>query len=269
EVGRDGASETQRLVRVTQPFYIGVYQVTQQQWGNVTVSPRIRPSFFNNELDRAERPVEMVSYFEVRENVGNSDNPAIDWPATGHTVAEDSFIGRLRAKTGGVIPFDLPTDAQWEYAGRAGTLGAWNNGTTAVSDIADPNLDLLGRYSRNGGQLQTGPSAWSNPPQDCLATNGTAKVGSYLPNDWGLYDMHGNVLEWCLDWYAASLAAFDGDDPEGPATSSNASRVTHGGAWIFTASYGRSAKRNSNGPSTQVNHIGFRVAAPAAVNVSL
>jgi len=93
------------------------------------------------------------------------------------------------------------------------------------------------------------------PAQGCGATNGTAVVGSYQANAWGLYDTHGNVWEWCLDWSAGSLAG--GSDPAGSDSGSN--RVRRGGCWGSPASYCRSAFRNHDAPSARSNFIGFRL----------
>jgi formylglycine-generating enzyme required for sulfatase activity len=268
EAGRDGASEAQRFVRITQPFYMGVYPVTQRQWEGIAGASRSRPSRWNNATDWEERPVEQVSYYDVRENASNNQpNPDYTWPGQGHAVNPSSFMGRLRAKTDGILQFDLPTEAQWEYACRAGTTGAWNNGTTITNSNADANLDLLGRYVYNGGKLYDG-SAWVDPPQACFASNATAKVGSYLPNAWGLHDMHGNVWEWCLDYYISGDASLLGDDPSGPELAAGSARVQRGGRWNDGASYCRSARRSSYAPSTRSNSLGFRVAAVAAAWVS-
>jgi formylglycine-generating enzyme required for sulfatase activity len=140
----------------------------------------------------------------------------------------------------------------------AETTGPWNNGLGASGSDTDANLALLGRYLYNGGK--NGSADW---PRDCLASNATAKAGTYLPNAWGLYDMHGNVYEWCLDWYIASGAPLLGDDPDGPQTGSG--RVLRGGSWIVSAPRCRSARRNNGPPSYRDNFIGFRVAAPAEV----
>jgi formylglycine-generating enzyme required for sulfatase activity len=94
-------------------------------------------------------------------------------------------------------------------------------------------------------------------------SNATAAVGSYLPNAWGLYDMHGNAWEWCLDWYAASGDSLCGDDPQGPPTDSV--RVRRGGCWNGGASDCRSARRSSGSPLGRTLYVGFRVAAPAEV----
>jgi formylglycine-generating enzyme required for sulfatase activity len=238
---------------------MGVYEVTQRQWE--MVGTRSKPSYWNNTTDWEARPVELVSYNDIRG--ATTSSPEVNWPLTGRTVLDASFMGVLRAKTGGLIEFDLPTEAQWEYACRAGTTGPWNNGAGTAGVETDANLALLGRYQHNGGKT---PSAdW---PRDCLASNATAKAGSYLPNEWGLHDMHGNVWEWCLDWYAASDASLLGDDPAGPALAVGSARVLRSGSWIDSALPCRSARRGNGAPSGQHYSIGFRVAAPAAVGVS-
>jgi formylglycine-generating enzyme required for sulfatase activity len=268
EIARQ-SDETLRSVRITRPFYMGVYEVTQRQWEDIAGVSRSRPSFWNNAADWEERPVEQVSYYDIRENASsNGDNPGINWPTTVHAVDAGSFMGKLRAKTGNVLAFDLPTEAQWEYACRAGTSGAWNNGTTITNGTSDANLNLLGRYQRDGGHILVG-STWTEPHtalgdrSAVTAEYATAKVGSYLPNAWGLYDMHGNVWEWTLDWYIASDVSLSGDDPQGPDTGS--ARVRRSGCWSFGTETCRSARRANYLPSTQNYITGFRVAAVAAV----
>lgn len=112
-------------------------------------------------------------------------------------------------------------------------------------------LDALGRYKFDGGYLTGGAS----PAQGCGATNGTATVGSYQPNAWGLYDTHGNVWEWCLDWYATAVSG--GTDPSGAVSGS--ARIIRGGGWNFTASNCRSAYRETGAPSPRYNYVGFRL----------
>jgi formylglycine-generating enzyme required for sulfatase activity len=238
---------------------MGVYEVTQRQWE--MVGTRSKPSYWNNTTDWEARPVEQVSYYDIRSSAsGNVAVAGTDWPNNGHAVGEGSFMGILRATTGWLLEFALPTEAQWEYACRAGTTGPWNNGVGASGSDTDANLTLLGRYQYNGGMT---PSA--NWPQDCLASNATAKAGTYLPNAWGLYDMHGNVFEWCLDYYITGDATLSGGDPVGPSLAVGSARVRRGGGWNYGASYCRSARRRSNSPSTRYSYIGFRVAAPAVV----
>ncbi len=237
---------------LTKEFYAGVFEVTQRQWELITGA---KPSFFNNSAYYATRPVEQVSYEDIRGTA--NETPAVNWPVTDRTVVgTNCFLGKLRGKTG-LTDFDLPTEAQWECLCRAGTQTVFSDGDESANvDGASANtnawLDALGRYKFDGGYLPGGVTA---PAQGCGATNGTAATGSYLPNGWGLYDTHGNVWEWCLDWYAGSLAG--GADPSGAVSSSH--RVVRGGSWNNTASGCRSASRSNGTPSDRRHNFGFRL----------
>lgn len=239
--------ETNHVVTVTQPFYIGVFEVTQRQWERVMGT---WPSYFTNASYRDTRPVEQVSYYQIRENPANSDDPAVSWP-TNSAVNAESFMGRLRARTGRA--FDLPTRSQWEYAGRAGTITALNSGYNLTNTSSDAHMSEVGRYRYNGG---------SGSSQGGSTAVGTAKVGSYLPNQWGLYDIHGNVWEWCLDWsgiYPGTVT-----DPKGATMGSD--RVLCGGGWDVDALYCRVDDRASGSPNFVNLRAGFRVAvAPRSV----
>ena len=239
ELGRVSDLETQHEVILTQDFYIGVFEITQTQWNLVMGT---WPSFFNNESVRAARPVERVSYDDIR---GSSSGAG--WP-TSSEVDAGSFMGRLRQKTG-LTTLDLPTEAQWEYACRAGTRTALNNGTDLTAVWQDANLALVGRYGGNGG-------AESLP--DCDLANGTAAAGTYLPNAWGLYDMHGNVCEWCLD-RLAMYPPGTVSDPPGPDGGPN--RVLRGGRWDDDAAGCRAAARNWATPDFGFRRNGFRLGA--------
>jgi formylglycine-generating enzyme required for sulfatase activity len=230
-------------VTLTKDFYIGVFEVTQRQWELVMGN---RPSYFNNSSYYASRPVEKVSYYDIRENPSNSPISP-NWPASSQVDAI-SFMGKLRAKTG-LSTLDLPTESQWEYACRAGITTALNTGYNLAGLYSDPHKDVLGRYRFNGGLV----SHNTHPSSSCTTDNGTAKVGCYLPNAWGLYDMHGNVSEWCLDyWYDSYLGTVN--DPLGP--ESGSSRVWRSGRWDLDAN--SSAKRSYNAPVVRFNSIGFR-----------
>ncbi len=238
EAGRQN-NETLHNVTLTKDAYIGVFECTQEQWKLVMGR---REGFFSNETCYATRPVENVSYVDIR---GSSNGAG--WPANGHLVDNSSFIGRLRARTG--LEFDLPTEALWEYACRAGTTTALNTGRELTNPSgADEAVAEAGRYYYNGGSGFTSA---------CTDQYGTAKVGSYLPNAWGLYDMHGNVSEWCLDW----LGTYDtvATDPVG--ATSGSYRVMRGGNWQVDASQNcRSARRQGNAQTKRLNIIGFRLA---------
>ena len=228
-------------VTLTKDFYIGVFEVTQRQWEFVMGN---KPSYFTNATYYATRPVERVSYYDIREKPTNSAITP-NWPASSQVQA-DSFMGMLRAKTG-LSTFDLPTESQWEYACRAGTDTALNTGYNLTNTSSDVHMGLAGRYSYNGGSgsIQNGDTSVA-----------TAKVGSYLPNAWGLYDMHGNVWEWCLDWNGTYPGTVT--DPFGAASGSY--RVRRGGSWDSLVYDCRSAYRFGNIPSDRSNGIGFRAA---------
>ena len=232
EVGRD-SDETQHQVTMTEDFYIGVFEITQKQYSLIQGS---NPSSYKGDT----RPVENVSYKDIR---GTGSTAGAGWPAYGHAVDSGSFLGKLRAKTGQT--FDLPTEAQWEYACRAGTTTALNTGKNLTSEKRDSAMDEAGRYDYN---QKDGKGGYSSSH---------TKVGSYLPNAWGLYDMHGNVYEWCLDWYKSDLGSSAVTDPKGP--NSGSPRVVRGGCWSSSASGCRSAYRSIYNPSNGGSYAGFRV----------
>jgi len=211
-------NEVSSEVEVTNAFYCAVFETTQRQWELVKGN---RPSYFNNEAYYATRPVEQVSW-----NMICSDS--------------DNFLKVLRSKTG-LASLDLPTEAQWEYACRAGTTNAFNNGKNMTDRYSCTNLNEVGRYWYNGGSPD--PDHCEYPAQGCETDLGTAAVGSYDPNKWGLYDMHGNVWEWCLERYS----------------SSGSSRVLRGGGWYSDAHFCRSSIRDSSNPSNVYNDSGFRL----------
>ncbi len=244
ELGRE-SNEMQREVMLTQDFYMGVFPVTQKQWERVMGD---WPSYFSNEDYRDARPVEQVNYFDIRENADSNSAISPNWPQSAEAGAS-SFVGRLRAKTG-LTTLDLPTEAQWEYACRAGTATALNSGSNLTAMTSCPNMDEVGRYGENH------PGGYSTS-SSVSTDGGTAKVGSYLPNAWGLYDMHGNVWEWCLDWYTSSPPGTT--DPVGAASGS--SRVLRGGSWYSHARYCRSALRMNFTPDVRSFSIflGFRL----------
>lgn len=245
-MGRSGSTsglvsgnETLHQVTLTKGFWIGVFEVTQKQWELVMGT---RPSKFSNDAYYASRPVEMVSYDMIRGN-----NLGAQWPIT-HQVDDESFLGEIRVKTD--LEFDLPTDAQWEYACRAGTTTMFNNGMDTVKITGETCLLRYARYAQNYG----GVSTIDNSLKD--TGKGTAKVGTYLPNAWGIYDMHGNVLEWTLDWYADYTSSAT-EDPVGPL--SGTMHASRGGDYYSEAYLCCSSYRKTFTPSSAYNSLGFRV----------
>ena len=235
ELGRYD-DETQHQVTLTNAYYIGVFETTQKQYELVTGRT---PARFKGDA----RPVERISYDSLR---GTDKGTA--WPFS-YDVDEDSFFGILRSKT--QMTFDLPTEAQWEYACRAGTTTALNNGKNLTGKDQCHNLNEVARNANNGGYYLDFEGK--------RHANGHNVVGSYLPNAWGLYDMHGNVEEYCLDWWCY----FDNDPVTEPyGMSWGDYRVLRGGSWDHNACYCRSAYRNgsmSGYPGYDLSCFGFRV----------
>ena len=219
-------------VSLTKPFYCGVFEVTQKQYELVMGN---NPSVYPGD----KRAVEHVSYNMLRgEEFGSG------WPSSG-AVDDTSFMGKIRMRTA-LQTFDLPTEAQWEYACRAGTTNLYNNGGSTVDD-----LKTLGRYLGNRNDGRGG------------YVEGSTTVGSYAPNAWGLYDMHGNVNEWCLDRYQDWHGEPPSEtDPVG--ASSGSSRILRGGGWNNGAVNCHSSSQSYTGPSNSGDQsLGFRLVCPA------
>ena len=226
-------------VTLTKPFYCGVFEVTQKQYELVTGG---NLSFHKGDM----RPVEWLSWNMIR-----GDSSKYNWPSSAH-VDSSTFIGKIQARTG--LNFDLPTEAQWEYACRAGTTSKYNNGGDSEAD-----LKKLGRFMLNQkmrGYKEPDTSFAKHVPDGkggCLEAH--TVVGSYQPNAWGLYDMHGNVVEWCLDRYGNLSGGVT--DPQG--SSSGSDRVRRGGSWSSNVDGCTSSSRIHDNPSSVLYSLGFRL----------
>lgn len=202
------AEPPKHRVRIAKPFYLGVYEVNQAQYEQAVGS---NPSQFKGDPNR---PVEKVDWFEAS--------------------AFCRKLGELPPERAAGSVYRLPTEAEWEYACRAGTTTSWYSGDDERA------LKEHGWYNDNAG-------------------NKTESVGQKLPNAWGLCDLHGNVWEWCQDWmsyYATSPV----QDPAGAATGTE--RIYRGGSWRLGAELCRASYRNWNEPGYRCNFLGFRVARP-------
>jgi len=243
--------EVRHDVTLSNAYYIGVFEVTQKQWELVMGS---QPSWFAKFGET--RPVEAVSYEDIR-----GEGRGAAWPEN-DAVDSYSFLGCIRQRTG--IPFDLPTEAQWENACRAGTETALGTGEEIASDSTDAALTRVARYAGSARKSLVGMSR--NQVGSVAPDCGTAKVGSHEPNGWGLYDMHGNVWEWCRDWFGEYDTAVLAD-PVGPVK--GARRVERGGSWYDQAGWCRSATRTGAYPYNSNGNIGFRLVCGAGAWVSL
>lgn len=259
ELGRADAVETNQPVTLPNDYYIGVYELTQRQWAHVITS-RPWPSYFY--IDREMRPLENVSFNEFRTAAPTSSTPVYGgeeyfYP---NDPCPDSFLGKLRAKCS--IPFDLPSEAQWEFACRAGKYGSvWNDGS-AITETwkMDHNLVPLARFTYTGGRYQDEAGTWTNFDSSAGPTGATAIVGSYLPNAWGLYDMHGNIQEFCLDFYEAMHIYPDGDGAVYLTSGVTNAVVIKSGNFEANPSGCRSASRGSYRPYNRNRQYGFRLA---------
>jgi formylglycine-generating enzyme required for sulfatase activity len=209
EPNRDN-DETRHLVKISKPFYLGVCEVTQQQYEKVM----------------GARPWQGEDH--VREG---ADYPAV---YVNHDDAVE-FCRRLSKQES--VEYRLPTEAEWEYACRAGT-------TTA--------------YSFGDDESKLGQYAWHAKNAWFIDEKYAHRVGQKLPNRWGLYDMHGNAWEWCQDLYGPYGSEKVVSDPTGPAQGDV--RGVRGGSFSYHSSKLRSASRNNNQPVNRYNDDGFRAA---------
>jgi formylglycine-generating enzyme required for sulfatase activity len=226
------SDETQHTVTISYDFYMSKYEVTQREYLEVMGN---NPSWFTTKDGRSKpidpdlnRPVETVTWDEATDYCGK-------------VTDSEQAAGRLPA---GWV-YRLPTEAEWEYACRAGTSTPFHHG----SDLRSGMANFFGEQEYVGG---TG--SVRNPNGTYLTR--TTTVGSYAPNAFGLYDMHGNIWEWCLDWFG-DYPSGNVTDPRGLATGSR--RVHRGGAWGMDGRLCRSAARAGAPPSNRYYVMGFRV----------
>jgi formylglycine-generating enzyme required for sulfatase activity len=215
EIFRD-PDEIRHRVTLSKPYFLQVTEVTQGQWKALMGS---NPSYSKRCGDRC--PVERVSWADSQR-----------------------FIEKLNRKGEGT--YRLPTEAEWEYASRAGTSSAfhWGNEVDCTKAMFDNNT--------RRGTNRCGPHVEARK----LRPDSPAPVKSYDPNPWGLFDMHGNVWEWCQDWFGP-YPNETVTDPKGP--DSGSAKVRRGGSWFRFGTFCRSANRNRAHPESRYSTTGFRL----------
>jgi formylglycine-generating enzyme required for sulfatase activity len=234
------SNEQQHTVTVD-AFYLGIFEVTQKEYRDIVGT---NPSTFKGD----SLPVEKVSWYDAVEYCNaRSRKEGLSLAYTINKSRKDPNNTNAQDTIKWIVTWDrqangyrLPTEAEWEYACRAGTTSPFYTGDAITTDQA--NYD--GNYPYNG-------NARGQYRKTSLA------VGSLGANAWGLYDMHGNVYEWCWDWYSVSGTAAQ-SNPIGPATGSG--RVLRGGSWQELARDLRSASRPDAVPTRRGNYLGFRIA---------
>ncbi|MBI5545050.1 MAG: formylglycine-generating enzyme family protein, partial [Deltaproteobacteria bacterium] len=242
ELGRSGMEE-QHQVTLTRGFYLQEKEVTQGQWQALMGN---NPSTFSS--CGTDCPVERVNWWEAlayANAVSTSHGLAECYTLTGctRTPGNDMECSGVTVNAAGGDPYQcvgyrLPMEAEWEYACRAGTTTAlYNGGITATGCNMDANLDAIGWYCGNAG-------------------NTTHRVGQKAANGWGLFDMSGNVSEWCWDWWGSFPGAVI--DPAGPGAGT--SRVDRGGSWSSYAQSARAANRHPDDPGSRYYFRGLRLA---------
>jgi sulfatase modifying factor 1 len=258
EGGQDDEQPVHR-VRITRPFYLGQFEVTRGQFAQ----------FVSDQSYKTEAEQDGKGGYGTDDKGNWTQKPEYTWRNPGfaqtddHPVVNvswhdaDAFCKWLSRKEGKT--YRLPTEAEWEYACRAGT-------TTPYFHGADPEgLAAVGNVADGTAKAKFSSWSWTINARDGYVY--TAPVGKFRPNAFGLYDMHGNVWEWCADWYAGDYYRNSPvDDPQGPSSgspqgwSSGSARIHRGGSWLYAAGDCRSAFRGRFDPSHRINLLGFRLA---------
>lgn len=257
--------ETTHLVTLTNNYYIGVFEITQKQWKMVwpdSAATAYHTADGEDESRAGEhelRPMEQVSYNEIR---NSSNTTAVAGNQYPNPPNDDSFLGRLRALTDG-INFDLPSEAQWEFACRAGNGdGLWGNGQPIKQTVTQSN-----RNSLSAVQLGLPGRCGLAKSNVAVEQGGTSIVGTYAPNSWDIYDMHGNVWELCLDKWQNDVSSLAGAVVTGMNDTSGTLAATRGAGYNSYASRHRSAYRDAMvRPSVRDEIVGFRVICTTGLN---
>ena len=209
-------SETLHKVTITYDYWLGKTEVTQRQWqkimGNKELHPQ-KPSPFRNV--NPDFPIVSISYFDIELFLDKLNNLSTEYQ------------------------FRLPTEAEWEYACRAGTKTPFSYGAVLDDGLANYNSEIKSKYTKKGTFLKS-----------------PTPVNSYPANQWGLFDMHGNVWDWVSDW-SAPYTSDKATNPMGPLKGKE--KIIRGGSWYFGAENAKSSSRRTHEPNLWGFSIGFRI----------
>jgi sulfatase modifying factor 1 len=276
EMGRAKKGEIQRRVTISHSFWLGQTLVTHAQWRMVMGTDLVEQARLMLEdntlydLKGGKRTLRDVYHLQRHSDPNlkvyyASDDAPIYWVNWTEAV---EFCRKIteRERKAGLLPagyeYRLPTEAEWEYACRAGTTTATYAGDIDIKGSNDaPVLDSIAWYAGNSSAGYGGHGEDTTNWKSKQYPGGIASpraVATKAPNAWALYDMLGNVYEWCSDWYSDEPPVGEVRDPQGPSTGSG--RVIKGGCWDFGASHCRAAARNWDFPGIRGSNIGFRIA---------